>query len=136
MTNKQVEEFLEEIGGLKSAYYPDKMKQKNANNWQKRKEYYASEVGIASSRKSHLKRVYNISLEEYQQMSNRQNHKCDICGSPEMNSKNKVLCVDHNHSTGNVRALLCSSCNTGLGNFKDDIILLQKAIQYLKTYDK
>ena len=115
---------------------PDKIKQKNANNWLKRKEYYASEVGIASSRKAHLKRNYNITLEEYQQMSSKQNHKCAICNSTEMNVKNKVLCVDHNHTTGNIRALLCSSCNTGLGNFKDNIDLLQKAIQYIKIYDK
>ena len=112
------------------------MKLKNSKNWQKRKEYYSSEIGIASSRRSHLKRIYNISLEQYEKMSLQQNHKCAICGSSEMNYKNKVLCVDHNHTNGEIRALLCGLCNTGLGNFKDNKKLLFKAIKYLKIYDK
>ena len=77
-----------------------------------------------------------MATQALEELKEAQDHKCAICGSPEMNTKNKVLCVDHNHNTGNIRALLCSSCNTGLGNFKDNIILLQKAIQYLKIYDK
>lgn len=65
-------------------------------------------------------RAYNISLEDYERMSLEQNHKCAICGNPEMNNKNKVLCVDHDHTTGKIRSLLCGSCNTGLGSFKDN----------------
>lgn len=115
---------------------PDKMKQRNASSWLKRKQYYASEVGISSSRKAHLKRKYNMSLEEYNILSLKQNHKCAICGNEEMNNTNKVLCVDHNHITGKVRALLCGLCNTGLGNFLDNKVLLKNAIKYLNKYDK
>ena len=115
---------------------PDKIKLKNSNNWQKRKDFYSSELGIASSRRSHLKRVYNISLEDYERMSLEQNHKCENCGNTEMNNKNKVLCVDHDHTTGKIRSLLCGSCNTGLGSFKDNKELLLKAIKYLKIHDK
>ena len=113
-----------------------RMKAKNANNWLKRKKYYQSEVGISSSRRSHLKRKYGISLEEYNKLSEKQEHKCAICGNSEMNTKNNVLCIDHNHTTGKVRALLCGLCNTGLGNFLDNKILLENAIKYLDKYDE
>ena len=47
-----------------------------------------------------------------------------------------VLAIDHCHSTGKIRGLLCDRCNHGLGHFKDDINLLIKAIEYLNTTEK
>lgn len=47
----------------------------------------------------------------------------------------KKLCVDHNHNTGNVRSLLCMSCNTGIGKFKDNIELIEAALNYLKSHE-
>lgn len=44
----------------------------------------------------------------------------------------KRLSIDHNHKTEKYRGLLCHNCNIGLGNFKDNVELLEKAIQYLK----
>ena len=113
---------------------PEKVKQKNAKNAAKRKEYYQSDTGIRSSRNCHLKRMYGITLEQYEAMSEAQDHKCDICGNPEMNNKNKVLCVDHNHNTGEIRGLLCGNCNVGIGNLQDNIELLKKSIIYLKKF--
>lgn len=61
-------------------------------------------------------------------MLEEQDGKCYLCGGIDFRN----LAVDHNHKTGKVRRLLCSSCNTGLGKFKDDPDLLTKAAVYLK----
>lgn len=77
-----------------------------------------------------LKKKYNISLEDYYKILDEQNNVCAICKKYNENSKH-MLAVDHCHKTGKVRGLLCSHCNTGLGQFKDDTELLQLAINYL-----
>jgi hypothetical protein len=115
---------------------PDKVKEKNLKRKESRKAYYRGPSGIESSRRAHLKRNYGMTLEEYNRISEAQNHVCMICGKPEMNSKNKVLCVDHNHTTGEIRGLLCGLCNSGLGNFLDNKELLMKGIEYLNKYEK
>jgi hypothetical protein len=78
-----------------------------------------------------LRRKYNIDLEEYYKILNEQNNQCAICKKSSTDLK-YMLAVDHCHKTGKVRGLLCSHCNTGLGQFKDDPNLLQLAINYLK----
>jgi hypothetical protein len=82
-------------------------------------------------RNTQLKSDYNITLDEYNEMLTKQNNGCVICGKT-INGKRK-MCVDHDHKTGKVRGLLCSQCNWGLGHFKDDVDLLEKAIKYLKS---
>lgn len=74
-----------------------------------------------------LKKKYSISIEEYEKMLIAHNNKCAIC---KKQSKN-ILNVDHNHKTNEIRGLLCTSCNTALGGFKDSIELLQEAINYI-----
>jgi hypothetical protein len=61
----------------------------------------------------------------------KQDHKCKICGVDETGSGEKGLVVDHNHTTNEVRGLLCGSCNRALGYFKDSLDVLQKATNYL-----
>lgn len=101
-----------------------------------RKEYYNSGKGIEVSRRAHLKTKFNITLEEYNELLEKQNGVCAICGGEEMNRKNKVLAVDHCHETNIIRGLLCGHCNIGIGNLKDDVKLLKKAIKYLENYEK
>jgi len=59
---------------------------------------------------------------------------CPICNKKSIVGVTANLVRDHDHITGEGREWICDSCNTGLGRFKDDIALLQKAIKYLKKY--
>jgi hypothetical protein len=81
------------------------------------------------SRKAELKRLYGITWEDYLKIFQEQGEVCAIC--KEDCSTKKMLSVDHDHKTGKVRGLLCNGCNTSLGRFKDSVILLQRAIDYL-----
>lgn len=59
---------------------------------------------------------------------------CPICEKMSIVGITANLVKDHDHNTGKGREWICDSCNTGLGRFKDDVELLQKAIRYLKKY--
>jgi len=77
---------------------------------------------------SYLNKLYGISLKEYNEILLSQNGVCDICKNE---NGAKKLGVDHCHRTGNIRGLLCDSCNKGLGMFRDNPDLLRRAIDYL-----
>jgi len=84
-----------------------------------------------------LRYKYDITRERYDQMFAEQDGGCAICKRPEtalMGKKVMELAVDHDHATGKVRALLCSTCNTALGSFQDRVDLLQAAVEYLKFH--
>ena len=78
-----------------------------------------------------LAKKFDITVAEWDQLLVDQDHKCKICDTHEDDLSRK-LAVDHCHTTGKVRGLLCLSCNVALGHFKDDINLLRKAEDYLK----
>jgi hypothetical protein len=59
----------------------------------------------------------------------KQNNTCAICGN--INTY-KSMNVDHNHTTGEIRGLLCHTCNKALGLFKEDLNILTSACNYLK----
>ena len=85
-----------------------------------------------------LKRHFGITISHYTTMQTNQKGLCAICGKTDDTIDNRSglprnLAVDHCHITKLVRGLLCRGCNQGLGNFKDDADLLQKAINYLKV---
>jgi len=62
----------------------------------------------------------------------KQNHKCAICNNIELRANTQIaLSVDHCHNTFKVRGLLCGNCNRAIGLFKDNVDLLQNAINYL-----
>ena len=65
----------------------------------------------------------------------QQSGKCAICGV-EINTLCKKASLDHDHTNGKVRGVLCFRCNGGLGHFKDDATTLLKAIQYLNKWSK
>ena len=73
---------------------------------------------------------WNAKLEEQQGL-------CDICGvvlTFEDKAGRTRACADHNHDTKQPRGVLCGSCNIGIGNLKDSIELLTKAVEYLEKY--
>lgn len=78
---------------------------------------------------------YGLTIEQYEQMVVDQGGRCAICGEPP-NPRGILasasLNVDHSHETGRVRGLLCTTCNQGLGYFKDDEVRLLAAVRYLK----
>ena len=97
--------------------------------------YYANrQKCIEKDRKNQLKRKYNVTVEWYDEQLKAQNGKCLICGTTEGGGISTVLHVDHNHETGAVRGLLCRSCNTGLGLFKENTKLLKNAIEYVDKF--
>ena len=94
------------------------------------KARYAREK--TQTRERHLLRKYGVSLAAYDALLSAQDGKCAICKAPESEQFKGVFHVDHCHSTGTVRGLLCRGCNHILGVVKDDPTTLMRAIEYLK----
>jgi hypothetical protein len=93
-----------------------------------------------------IKRKYGIGETEFAQLLEAQNGKCAICGiepppplaetEDRRKHNGKILKVDHDHETNEVRGLLCNGCNIGLGGFADDPSRLWSAMQYLLKHRK
>lgn len=134
---------------------PDKVKEHNKTRRGKDKESYEKnkEKRIAQSKASyernkdkvakrnrerHLQLNYNLSAQQYLNLVESQNNCCAICKKPEhrlLKTGNiKPLSVDHNHSTGQVRSLLCNDCNAMIGFANENIEVLGNAIEYLKQH--
>ena len=80
-----------------------------------------------------LIKKHGITFKDYNMLLEKQEGKCAICDTHQKNLKRRLV-VDHDHKTDKIRGLLCYSCNSGLGLFKDDPILLIKASNYLKVW--
>ncbi len=80
-------------------------------------------------RRSHLRRKFGLTPQQYDEMLVDQGGGCAICGKrprPDIS-----LHIDHDHKTGRIRSLLCFTCNNGLGQFREDIDLLFAAATYV-----
>lgn len=80
-----------------------------------------------------LRQNYGITLDDRNNMIAEQGGKCAICKNDL--SEGRHVHVDHDHITEKVRGILCSNCNIGLGNFKDNPTTLFLAIEYLKKHN-
>jgi hypothetical protein len=87
-----------------------------------------------AERERHLVRKYGITLAIYAEMLAAQGRRCAVCGKPEPASR--TLDVDHDHKTGAVRGLLCTSCNRMIGHAHDSVCRLVAAACYLKSCRK
>ena len=76
--------------------------------------------------------IKNMSYERYEEILLQQNNCCKICGIHKSKIK-RSLAVDHDHTTGEVRGLLCDKCNNLLGKVKENIFILESAIEYLQN---
>ena len=88
---------------------------------------------------SHLKRRYSMTAAQYEELFLAQVGECAICKGAIVSilsgksTKSTAAHVDHCHSSGKIRGLLCSHCNTGLGRFRDDERIMLKAVRYLRA---
>lgn len=107
----------------------------------KSKKYYTEnkEKVLTRMRDRHLELTYGLTNEEYQQMLLEQDSRCAICYTHEFsktrNGSIKNLSVDHCHTTGKIRKLLCSKCNSMLGMANESKETLYAAIKYLESFD-
>jgi hypothetical protein len=91
-------------------------KNNSCNNFEYRKAYK-------------LRTKYGLTTEDFSAMIKEQNNKCKIC-----DHEMEIPQVDHNHSTGKVRSLLCLNCNTSLGLLKENKKILYNMISYINDY--
>jgi len=119
---------------------------KQARKWAKknpqklieiRKKWYSKNKDYF--RNAALKSKYGITLEEYNKMCISQNNKCAICGKSETfidykTKKNRILVVDHNHKTGQIRGLLCNRCNIIIGRIEENQKILFLINDYLNKW--
>ena len=92
-------------------------------------------------RDKNLKHLYGIGIKEYNELLESQGGVCACCGTKNPKGRQTGrggaitnFYVDHSHTTGKVRGLLCNACNRALGNIGDNIHTLQNMIEYLNTH--
>ena len=87
------------------------------------------------NRNAALKRLYGLTLEDYERLLAAQGGVCAICESPPGANggpgTRRFLAIDHNHATGKIRGLLCHHCNVAIGYLHEDLTLFDKARAYL-----
>lgn len=103
--------------------------QKEARKRQLEKDYLGTRL---KERTNNLKRLFGMSVEEYDKKLDAQGGGCKICGLKCVSGKR--LAVDHDHKTEKIRDLLCNNCNAGLGKFQDNPELLILAAGYLRAH--
>jgi hypothetical protein len=81
-------------------------------------------------------RQYNLTPDQYEELSRQHGGLCAICSGPgkKFKGRKEGLVIDHCHKSGAVRGLLCTTCNTAIGHLSDDIGKLRSAIVYLQKW--
>lgn len=111
--------------------FDEEYREKKRSTWRK----YNKSKTPEWRRERKLWEYYRITVDEYNAMLEKQGGVCAICGQEETmrgpTGRTRYLSVDHDHETGEVRALLCTACNTGIGYFNEDVDRMFSAIKYL-----
>ena len=118
-------------------FYASKHKKRSRDGFQA----YCKSCSLMNNRSHIRKAKYDLTDDEYRRILEHQDGVCAICRRAEIAFTNKSdrvrsMAIDHDHETGNVRGLLCTKCNTGLGAFEDDPDLLLAAIEYVKWHSR
>ncbi len=87
----------------------------------------------ADRRKFKLRKKYGLSPEEYDKQFSHQSGQCAICRRSLVGLSPQTVHVDHCHDTGRLRGILCGNCNVAMGNFKENIESMSRAIEYLMS---
>lgn len=82
-------------------------------------------------RKQNLKSNYGLSVDEFDSLLRSQGGVCAICKTSEPGGKHDQFIVDHNHTTGGLRSILCNDCNGAIGYFQDNVVIIQNLIDYI-----
>lgn len=108
---------------------------------QKRRKYHEvrsdpARRTIEKERRARLRLLhrYGLTGEQYDRLLVKQGGGCAVCAIDCGTKTNPTLHVDHNHTTGKVRGLLCQNCNTAIGSFREDPALLLRALAYLQHH--
>ncbi len=113
--------------------YPQWAKDMNAKHsptWRQRYPEKAKALASKQAFKRKLKK-YNLSPEEFQAMQDRQAYRCAVCGIIPSDG----LVIDHNHTTGKVRELLCTPHNVAIGMIGENPDIARKIIEYLAKHN-
>lgn len=124
--NKQQREHRKNNPKKYKKYYNNRRKKHLEEDRAARRAYNKSHPEKHRGRQ--YKKKYGISLQEYNSLLISQGGVCKSCGSP---PSRRNLDIDHDHSTGMIRGLLCSNCNTALGLLKEDPLRIKKLLEYL-----
>jgi hypothetical protein len=98
-------------------------------------KYQRSRYNPLRKKAEHLKSLYGITLEEFYSKLEEQNYKCAICEIDTPSGNGSNFYVDHNHTTGQIRSLLCHHCNMLIGHAKEDKKILLDTVQYLAKWE-
>lgn len=116
---------------------PEKVRasrRESARKWRAKRADYTRDVYRAKGWKKHVFRTYGLTDAGYSSLLAQQHGRCRICFSePDPGQR---LHVDHDHDTGEVRALLCRRCNTLLGMARDESYIIESALQYLDDFKR
>lgn len=107
---------------------PDRVQASNQRHYEKN----SAEIRAAALKRYHDEGLrfskYGLTAEDFLRLYEEQEGRCAICEAEQEPSK---IHIDHNHETGEVRGLLCGSCNRALGYLKDSPLIVERAFNYL-----
>lgn len=107
-----------------------KCESKRSQEWNNRNKERVSE----KNRRTGLRRYYGMTEGDFDEMLKTQNGVCAICGRLSEHKAKQNLCVDHDHTTGAVRGLLCSFCNSAIGYLSDNPERAMNVVKYIQYY--